>query len=66
MLNIVTTYAFTGSGYVVPSATAKAGVLAMTRFWLLNGQNMACVLMRLHLVHSQRKELGIVYCQDPC
>ena len=31
VLNIVTTYAFTGSGYVVPSATAKAGVLAMTR-----------------------------------
>jgi NAD(P)-dependent dehydrogenase (short-subunit alcohol dehydrogenase family) len=31
ILNIVTTYAFTGSGYVVPSACAKAGVLAMTR-----------------------------------
>jgi len=31
VLNIVTTYAFTGSAYVVPSATAKAGVLAMTR-----------------------------------
>lgn len=31
LLNIVTTYAWTGSGYVVPSATAKAGVLAMTR-----------------------------------
>nr|WP_306429172.1 SDR family oxidoreductase [Sphingobacterium sp. E70] len=31
MLSIVTTYAWTGSGYVVPSATAKAGVLAMTR-----------------------------------
>jgi NAD(P)-dependent dehydrogenase (short-subunit alcohol dehydrogenase family) len=31
VLNIVTTYAWTGSGYVVPSATAKAGVLAMTR-----------------------------------
>ncbi|WP_215222870.1 SDR family oxidoreductase [Echinicola shivajiensis] len=30
-LNIVTTYAWTGSAYVVPSATAKAGVLAMTR-----------------------------------
>ncbi len=30
-LNIVTTYAWTGSGYVVPSASAKAGVLAMTR-----------------------------------
>lgn len=31
MLNIVTTYAWTGSGYVVPSAVAKAGVLALTR-----------------------------------
>jgi len=31
ILNIVTSYAFTGSAYVVPSATAKAGVLAMTK-----------------------------------
>lgn len=31
VVNIVTTYAWTGSSYVVPSATAKAGVLAMTR-----------------------------------
>lgn len=31
VLNIVTTYAWTGSGFVVPSACAKAGVLAMTR-----------------------------------
>lgn len=31
ILNIVTTYSWTGSGYVVPSACAKAGVLAMTR-----------------------------------
>jgi len=31
ILNIVTTYAWTGSGFVVPSACAKAGVLAMTR-----------------------------------
>ncbi len=31
VLNVVTTYAWTGSGYVVPSACAKAGVLAMTR-----------------------------------
>ncbi len=30
-LNIVTTYAITGSGYVVPSACAKAGVLALTK-----------------------------------
>tara|TARA_A100001037_G_scaffold172264_1_gene154719 strand:+ start:274 stop:1128 length:855 start_codon:yes stop_codon:yes gene_type:complete len=31
ILNIITTYAFTGSGWVVPSACAKAGVLALTR-----------------------------------
>lgn len=31
ILNIVTTYAWTGSAFVVPSAAGKAGVLAMTR-----------------------------------
>lgn len=31
ILNIVTTYAWTGSAFVLPSAVAKAGVLAMTR-----------------------------------
>ncbi|HWV74423.1 MAG TPA: SDR family oxidoreductase [Pseudosphingobacterium sp.] len=31
ILNIITTYAFTGSAYVVPSAAAKGGVLALTR-----------------------------------
>lgn len=31
MLNIITTYAYTGSAYVVPSACAKGGVLALTR-----------------------------------
>lgn len=31
MLNMVATIAWTGSGYVVPSAVAKAGVLALTR-----------------------------------
>ncbi|MGB0523802.1 MAG: SDR family oxidoreductase [Flammeovirgaceae bacterium] len=31
VLNIVTTYAWTGSGFVTPSACAKAGVLALTR-----------------------------------
>lgn len=30
-LNIVTSYAWTGSGYVVPSAVSKAGVVALTR-----------------------------------
>jgi NAD(P)-dependent dehydrogenase (short-subunit alcohol dehydrogenase family) len=31
ILNISTTYAWTGSGYVVPSAVAKAGALVMVR-----------------------------------
>jgi NAD(P)-dependent dehydrogenase (short-subunit alcohol dehydrogenase family) len=31
ILNIATTYAFTGSAYVLPSACAKAGVVALTR-----------------------------------
>lgn len=31
ILSIVTTYAWTGSGYVVPSACGKAGVLALMR-----------------------------------
>lgn len=31
VLNIVTTYSWTGSAFVVPSAAAKAGVLAITR-----------------------------------
>jgi len=31
VLSIVTTYAWTGSGYVTPSAMGKAGVLALTR-----------------------------------
>jgi NAD(P)-dependent dehydrogenase (short-subunit alcohol dehydrogenase family) len=31
VLNILTTYAWMGSGFVMPSAAAKAGVLAMTR-----------------------------------
>jgi len=31
IINIVTTYAFTGSGYVVPSAVAKGGVVTLTK-----------------------------------
>ena len=31
VLNIATTYALAGSGYVVPSAAAKAGVVALTK-----------------------------------
>ncbi|TYP79610.1 SDR family oxidoreductase [Paenibacillus methanolicus] len=47
MLNIVTTYASTGSGYVVPSAAAKAGVLALTRSlaveWAPHGIRQAAI-----------------------
>jgi NAD(P)-dependent dehydrogenase (short-subunit alcohol dehydrogenase family) len=31
ILNLLATYAWTGSGFVIPSAASKAGVLAMTR-----------------------------------
>ncbi|MRG92918.1 SDR family oxidoreductase [Polyangium spumosum] len=31
ILNMLATYAWTGSGFVIPSASAKAGVMAMTR-----------------------------------
>ncbi len=31
ILSIVTTYAYTGSGYVVPSAVGKAGIIGLTR-----------------------------------
>src|ERR1043165_7868574 len=37
VLSIVTTYAWTGSGYVVPSACAKSGVLALTRSLAVEG-----------------------------
>ena len=30
-LSIITTYAETGSGFVLPSACAKAGIVAMTK-----------------------------------
>jgi NAD(P)-dependent dehydrogenase (short-subunit alcohol dehydrogenase family) len=47
VLNIVTTYAETGSAYVVPSAAAKAGVLALTRSlaveWAKHGITMAAI-----------------------
>ena len=47
VLSIVTTYAWTGSAYVVPSACAKAGVLAMTRSlaveWAKHGIRMNAI-----------------------
>ena len=47
ILNIVTTYAWTGSGYVIPSASAKAGVLAMTR-------SLAVELSLIHISEPTR------------
>jgi NAD(P)-dependent dehydrogenase (short-subunit alcohol dehydrogenase family) len=47
VLNIVTTYAETGSPYVAPSAAAKAGVLALTRSlaveWAKHGITMVAI-----------------------
>jgi NAD(P)-dependent dehydrogenase (short-subunit alcohol dehydrogenase family) len=47
VLSISTTYAWTGSGYVVPSAVAKAGVLIMTRSlaseWGKYGIRLNCI-----------------------
>ena len=58
VLNIVTTYAWTGSGYVVPSATAKAGVLAMTRSlaveWAKYGIRMNAIAPGFFLTEQNR------------
>ncbi len=47
VLSIITSYAWTGSSYVVPSAMAKAGVLAMTRSlaveWAKYGIRLNCI-----------------------
>jgi NAD(P)-dependent dehydrogenase (short-subunit alcohol dehydrogenase family) len=47
VLSITTTYAWTGSAYVVPSACGKAGVLAMTRSlaseWGKYGIRLNCI-----------------------
>ena len=47
MVNIVTTYAWTGSAFVVPSAAAKAGVLALTRSLAVE---WACYGIRLNAI----------------
>ena len=47
IVNIVTTYAWTGSAFVVPSATAKAGVLAMTRSLAVE---WACYRVRVNAI----------------
>ncbi len=47
MVNIVTTYAWTGSAFVVPSAAAKAGVLALTRSLAVE---WACYRIRVNAI----------------
>ncbi len=64
ILNIVTTYAFTGSGYVVPSACAKGGVLAMTRSLAAEWGLMVFAATPLLRDHSRPRGLGIVCCQE--
>ena len=48
ILNIVTTYAWTGSAYVAPSAAAKGGVLALTRSLAAEWVKYDIRLCRLH------------------
>jgi len=61
VLNIVTTYAENGSAFVVPSACAKAGVLAMTRSSRWNGALMAFVSTRSRPDRFRPKAHGSVY-----
>jgi NAD(P)-dependent dehydrogenase (short-subunit alcohol dehydrogenase family) len=61
ILNIVTTYAWTGSGYVVPSAAAKAGVLAITRSLAVEWANMVFAPMPLLPAHFLLKEPGAAW-----
>ena len=42
VLSIVTSYAWTGLAYVLPSAVAKAGVLAMTRSLAVESAGAGC------------------------
>ena len=65
MLSIVTTYAWTGSAYVVPSAMAKAGVLAMTRAWRWSGAGAACGSTPSRPARSPRRAPGSGWCRGP-
>jgi NAD(P)-dependent dehydrogenase (short-subunit alcohol dehydrogenase family) len=47
ILSILTTYAWTGTSYALPSACAKAGVLAMTRSLAVEWGTPGSVSMRL-------------------
>lgn len=46
-LNVSTTYARSGSGYVVPSACAKAGIEALTKYTL----SLCCFLYCFYHFH---------------
>lgn len=64
VLNIVTTYAWTGSAYVVPSATAKAGVLAMTRSLAVEWAKYGMRFNAIAPGHSLLKEPGTDYFRE--
>ena len=55
-MNITTTYAWTGSGYVVPSAASKGGVLALTRSIAAEWLNILDV-MQLLLTFSNKRSM---------
>jgi NAD(P)-dependent dehydrogenase (short-subunit alcohol dehydrogenase family) len=58
VLNISTTYAWTGSGWVVPSAMAKAGVLAMTKSLAFEWADHGIRLNAIAPGHFRPKEHG--------
>ena len=65
VLSIITTYAWTGSAYVVPSAMAKAGVLAMTRSLAVEWGGRACASMPSHPGPFPRRGPGSGWCRGP-
>ena len=62
VLSIVTSYAWTGSAYVLPSAVAKAGVLAMTRSLAVEWGGRGIRLNASAPAHSRLKAPGSAWC----
>jgi NAD(P)-dependent dehydrogenase (short-subunit alcohol dehydrogenase family) len=65
ILNIVTTYASVGSAFVVPSAAAKAGVLAMTRSLAVEWAKYGIRSNAIAPVHSPPKAPGAACSRSP-
>ena len=63
VLSIVASYAWTGSPYVVPSAMAKAGVLALTQSLAVEWGRRAFAPWRSHPAPSRPKALGTDWCR---